>query len=61
MYETRKDQTVIPPHIVGALGRFDLDPCEPKKRPWPTAAKHYTIDDLKEIRTYFAKLTKALE
>jgi hypothetical protein len=34
---------LTPPHIINALGSFDLDPCacmEP--RPWPTAASHYT-------------------
>jgi len=34
-----------PPHIIEALGPFDLDPCAPKVRPWPMAKKHYTVDD----------------
>lgn len=37
---------LTPPHVLRALGPFDLDPCacmEP--RPWATAAKHYTRED----------------
>ena len=33
---------LTPPEIIQALGKFDLDPCAPVKRPWPTAAKHFT-------------------
>lgn len=40
-----KDEWLTPPEIVRALGPFDLDPCSPINRPWPTAAKHLTIDD----------------
>lgn len=36
---------LTPPSIVEALGPFDLDPCSPTTRPWPTAATHYTIQD----------------
>lgn len=39
------DEWLTPPEIVRALGPFDLDPCAPIVRPWPTAAKHYTVDD----------------
>lgn len=35
---------LTPPHILAALGPFDLDPCAaPEPRPWPTAALHYTL------------------
>jgi len=35
---------LTPPHILEALGPFDLDPCAaPEPRPWPTAAFHYTL------------------
>ena len=35
---------LTPPHILAALGPFDLDPCAaPEPRPWPTAARHYTL------------------
>lgn len=40
-----KDEWLTPPDIVRALGPFDLDPCAPINRPWPTATKHYTIAD----------------
>ena len=36
---------LTPPHIMAALGKFDLDPCAPINRPWPTADKHYTVED----------------
>lgn len=40
------DVWLTPPHILDALGPFDLDPCaSPAPRPWPTAAKHYTRED----------------
>lgn len=40
-----KDEWLTPPAIIKALGPFDLDPCAPVERPWPTAEKHYTILD----------------
>lgn len=40
-----KDEWLTPPEIIDALGKFDLDPCSPIGRPWPTAAQHYTIVD----------------
>ena len=40
-----KDEWLTPPEIIAALGPFDLDPCAPVVRPWPTAATHYTIED----------------
>lgn len=39
------DEWLTPPEIVQALGPFDLDPCAPVVRPWPTAAQHFTIED----------------
>lgn len=39
------DEWLTPPEILEALGSFDLDPCSPINRPWPTAAQHYTIED----------------
>lgn len=32
---------LTPPHVIEALGSFDLDPCSLDPRPWPTAASHY--------------------
>lgn len=40
-----KDEWLTPPEIVRALGPFDLDPCSPANRPWPTAAEHFTVLD----------------
>ncbi len=39
------DEWLTPPHVLAALGSFDLDPCSPVERPWPTAARHLTIND----------------
>lgn len=36
---------LTPPEIISSLGEFDLDPCAPVVRPWPTAKHHYTIED----------------
>ena len=41
----QKDEWLSPPHIIKALGEFDLDPCSPITRPWSTAKNHYTIED----------------
>ena len=40
-----KDEWLTPPEIIKAISKFDLDPCAPIKRPWPTAKNHFTIDD----------------
>lgn len=39
------DEWLTPPHILSALGSFDLDPSSPVNRPWDTAADHYTVED----------------
>jgi len=39
------DEWLTPPEIISALGPFDLDPCAPVVRPWPTAARHFTVAD----------------
>lgn len=36
---------LTPPEIINSLGKFDLDPCAPVQRPWPTAGHHYTTED----------------
>lgn len=33
----KSDVWLTPPDILQPLGRFDLDPCCPKRMPWPTA------------------------
>ena len=40
-----KDEWLTPPEIIKSLGEFDLDPCSPINRPWPTAKNHYTVVD----------------
>lgn len=40
-----KEEWITPPYIIGALTPFDLDPCAAIGQPWPTAKKHYTIND----------------
>jgi hypothetical protein len=54
--ETGKDEWLTPPEIVKALGPFDLDPCAPIKRPWPTAANHYTIEDNGLIKPWHGRV-----
>lgn len=41
----KNDEWLTPPDILAVLGEFDLDPCAPIVRPWPTAKRHYTITD----------------
>lgn len=41
----KNDEWLTPPEILRALDRFDLDPCAPIRRPWATAAQHYTAED----------------
>lgn len=41
----KNDEWLTPPEILKPLGQFDLDPCAPVIRPWPTAARHFTKDD----------------
>jgi hypothetical protein len=36
---------ITPPHILDALGEFDLDPCECLPQPWPCASRGFTIED----------------
>lgn len=40
-----QDEWLTPPEITDALAPFDLDPCAPLRRPWQTAAQHYTVED----------------
>jgi hypothetical protein len=40
-----KEEWLTPKYIIDALGPFDLDPCSPINRPWPTAKQHFTIED----------------
>lgn len=40
-----KEEWLTPPELISALGTFDLDPCAPVERPWPTARLHFTEID----------------
>lgn len=40
-----KEEWLTPPEIITSCGPFDLDPCAPVNRPWPTAKNHFTIKD----------------
>lgn len=40
-----RTEYLTPKWVLDALGKFDLDPCASVVRPWPTATKHYTIED----------------
>jgi hypothetical protein len=44
-HKAGKDEWLTPPAILTALGRFDLDPCAPAKRPWDTAGLHFTAQE----------------
>lgn len=51
-----KDEWLTPPDLIKALGRFDLDPCSPITRPWPTADHHFTVDDDGLTRKWFGRV-----
>lgn len=52
----KNDEWLTPPHILQALGPFDLDPCAPKNRPWPMADEHYTVFDGGLNLTWFGRV-----
>jgi hypothetical protein len=41
----KNDEWLTPPEVHAFLGNFDLDPCAPIVRPWPTASEHFTVED----------------
>lgn len=41
----KNDEWLTPIEILQSLGEFDLDPCAPITRPWPTAQNYYTVMD----------------
>lgn len=41
----KNDEWLTPPEVLAKLGHFDLDPCSPIVRPWPTADLHFTKED----------------
>jgi hypothetical protein len=50
------DEWLTPPEIVHACGEFDLDPCSPINRPWPTAKQHFTVLDDGLLRDWFGRV-----
>jgi hypothetical protein len=47
---------LTPPHVLEALGEFDLDPCASLDRPWDTAKYHYTVEDDGLIQPWFGRV-----
>lgn len=52
----RTDEWLTDPSLLKQLGEFDLDPCAPVHRPWPTAKHHYTIIDNGLIKEWFGRV-----
>jgi hypothetical protein len=50
------DEWLTPPEILAPLGAFDLDPCSPAVRPWPTASWHFTRADNGLSRQWFGRV-----
>ena len=51
-----KDEWLTSLFVLEALGSFDLDPCAPVVRPWPTAAEHFTIEDDGLLRNWHGRV-----
>ena len=48
---------LTPPHILAALGRFDVDPCAcMAPRPWSTADRHFTREDDGMSRPWYGRV-----
>ncbi len=47
---------LTPPEIIRALGEFDLDPCAPLRRPWPTAKRHWTLREDGLAQPWFGRI-----
>lgn len=52
----KNDEWLTPPHILKALGSFDLDPCAPVVRPWNMAAEHFTVRENGLLKTWFGRV-----
>jgi hypothetical protein len=50
------DVWLTPPHVIEALGEFDLDPCASLNRPWDTAKHHYTIETDGLVSPWFGRV-----
>lgn len=47
---------LTPPHVLEALGEFDLDPCSSLDRPWDTAKRHFTVEDDGLLQEWFGRV-----
>lgn len=52
----KNDEWLTPPEILRALGSFDLDPCSPINRPWPTASNHFDVTDDGLSKPWFGRV-----
>jgi hypothetical protein len=52
----KSDEWLTPPWVLLHLGKFDLDPCAPVKRPWDTATHHFTIEDDGLSKDWFGRV-----
>ena len=52
----KNDEWLTPPELHGNLGNFDLDPCAPINRPWPTASQHFTTNDNGLIKPWVGRV-----
>lgn len=52
----KENEWLTPPELIRSLGSFDLDPCAPVIRPWPTALNHYTIQDDGLAQLWFGRV-----
>lgn len=52
----RTDEWLTPREILQSLGTFDLDPCSPVNRPWPTALHHFTKEDNGLLKDWFGRV-----
>ena len=52
----KSDEWLTPPDIISKLGAFDLDPCSPVIRPWPTARNHMTIENNGLMQDWFGRV-----
>lgn len=50
------NEWLTPQYVISSLGKFDLDPCAPVVRPWPTADNHYTILDNGLDKEWFGRV-----
>lgn len=55
-YQGKTDEWLTPPEILNAMGPFDLDPCSPINRPFPTAKYYYTKDNCELSGDWFGRV-----